>query len=150
MTFFWKIPSWLFYLTPVEIGVIFSYSMSVALFESVFWLAVLLVVSFVLPSRLLRDNFVARAGWFIITFLGVLALYLVPKLTITGIVEYFYEWFLLALAVALLVTVLSTKLSFMRIIIIGLSERMTVLLLIYLPLSAISLLVILFRFIFSG
>jgi hypothetical protein len=150
VTFFWKIPSWLFYLTPGEIGVIFSYSMSVAFFESAFWLAVLLAVSFVLPSGLFRDHFVERAGWFITIFLGSLAVYLVPKLAIQASVKYFYQWFLLAFASALLLTALSTRLSFMQKMILALSERITVFLLLYLPLSAISLLFILFRFIFPG
>jgi hypothetical protein len=150
LTFFWKIPSWLFYLTPGEIGVLFAYAMTTAMLESLFWLAWLALASFVLPARILRNEFVARSGWFSLTFFVMLMIYLIPALELQQNVRASISWVAIAFSAALLTTFFLGRLPIMSNLILALAERASVMLYIYLPLSLVCFLIVLIRLLVVG
>jgi hypothetical protein len=55
--FFWYLPSWLRYLTSLDILAIASYTFAISLIESVLLLLGLLVLAALLPGKLLRQHF---------------------------------------------------------------------------------------------
>ena len=150
---FWKLPSWFLYLYPGEILAIFAYAMTTALVESVFACVLVVLVSILLPPRLFRDEFRVRGFWFVVglhlLFLGYggwwLAyvssgydLYMIPVTV----------WLALGLLMTCLLVLLSMHIRIMASIAQWLSDRLSIFLYIQIPVSALSLLVVLFRNIF--
>ena len=74
--FLWKLSAWLLFLNIGEIFTIFSYSMMTNLLESLLVLLLLLVISALLPARLLRDDFIVRGTILAIGLIGSLMAYL--------------------------------------------------------------------------
>lgn len=62
LMFFNFLPGWILYLGAWSIVGIFAYSQIFALLESLVCLFVMLLLAFVLPSRLLRQRFAAKAA----------------------------------------------------------------------------------------
>jgi len=62
LAFFWKVPSWLYFLNLGEIVSILAYVLSSTLLESVIILLVFLLASLVLPVGWLRSKFVVRGS----------------------------------------------------------------------------------------
>ena len=60
--FLWKLSAWLMILNLGEILTIFSYGMVVNFVESLLVLLALLGLSFLLPSAVLRDDFIVRGS----------------------------------------------------------------------------------------
>ena len=58
--FLWKLSAWLLLLNLGEVLTIFSYAMTANFLESLIILALLLATSALLPARFLRDDFVVR------------------------------------------------------------------------------------------
>jgi heme exporter protein D len=58
--FFWKLPSWLDFLNMLEIGIVFSYVLTTNFVESLIVLIVLIVLCVILPRKWFLDLFVAR------------------------------------------------------------------------------------------
>lgn len=58
--FFWKLPSWLDFLNMSEIGTVFSYVLATNLIESLLVLCAIVVLCVILPKKWFLDLFVAR------------------------------------------------------------------------------------------
>jgi hypothetical protein len=75
VAFLWKLSAWLLILNLAEIFTIFSYAMFINLVESLIVLFILLLVSALLPPRILRDHFVVRGTILALGFIGSLMAY---------------------------------------------------------------------------
>ncbi len=143
--FFWKLPSWLFFLNTGEILIAFAYSLATNLIESLAVLCAPLVLSVALPKGWFYDRFVARGAALALSGLGYM-MYIAfqfktnadyPSLNLKA-------WTLvLALGLILIIVYLAGRLSLLRKVIEFLADRAIILLYISLPLSLISLVVIL-------
>lgn len=70
--FLWKLSAWLLILNIKEILTIFSYSMAVNLLESLIVLLLILTACALLPSRILREDFVVRGTILAVGLIGSL------------------------------------------------------------------------------
>jgi hypothetical protein len=147
----WKLPSWLKFLTPGEIGAIFFYAMLTAFIESLLVLGFLVLLCFLLPSAF-RDHFVVRGTW----LATGLALAILGNGIWRGLTRFTYLevslvlWSLVSLVVIVILTVLSTRVRMMARAAAWVSDRLIIFLYVLIPLSILSMLVVLVRNVFSG
>jgi hypothetical protein len=136
------------YLTVKEIVIIFSYSMSVDFFESLMVLGGLLFLYLLSPKALLKDNFAVRGAWIAIIYLGMLMIYFFPPLDTKQYIRDPLLWIGITFFVALVFTVFISRLIFMKKIVLLLLDRMPAFLVIYIPVSIVSLLIIVIYLLF--
>src|SRR5689334_3177095 len=140
----WKLPSWLNYLTPGEITAVFFYAILTATVESILICLALLVLSFLLPSRIFRDQFIVRGTWLALGLAGSI----LGNGIWRGMTRFTYAevslvaWSIVSLFLILLVTFLAGKFPWMGRIATGISDRFVIFLYILIPLSILSLLVV--------
>ena len=148
MRFFWRLPSLLNYSTAGEIGVIFSYLMSVNLFESITVAFMPVLLSLILPQKWFFDRFITKGVLLVSLGLGYM-MYVASHINTDEPFPYtLFRW---APFVFLLVFVLVfplDRITFLTKILEELSDRFEVFLFISLPVSAVSFLVVLVRNIF--
>jgi hypothetical protein len=143
----WKLPSWLNFLTAGEITAIFFYAMLTAFVESLLVCGLLLFPCLVLPAPVFRDQFVVRGTWLA---LGVTASILGHGIW-RGATRFTYGeislalWTLATLILIVLLAFLSTKIRFMTLAAVWIADRLLVFLFILVPLSILSLLVVVVR-----
>ncbi len=146
IVFLWQVPAWLYYLNLGEILSIFAYRLFASFIESLIFLCIILIVTMILPPKWLKDSFTVRAATATICVLGAIMLYanqsLVAALTIPGRL---YYWIFGSILLAILIGFFSTKIKPAASFLTWLSDSMTIFLYILMPLSAISLIVILIR-----
>jgi len=138
----WKIPSWLYLMSPSEIVASLAYSFNEVFWESLFMLGLLLLACMILPARFLRHAFVVRASW-------------AAFVIITSIIAYFYIslhmrlpfwiWTTGTLSLAGTLGFLSTRWSWLSRLAVGVSDKLTIFLYVHVPLSLLAILLILFR-----
>ena len=144
---FWKLPSWLNFLTTGEIGIVIAYSLANALMESIVVLAVVLILSFILPSNLLRSKFILRGSILVYLSTFWVALF---DITFTWFVPSAREVLSFATASILisgLLLILLRKVTFIGRFIVSFGDRLVVFLYIWLPLGITGFLVVLTRLI---
>jgi hypothetical protein len=143
--FFWKLPTWRIILTPWEILGVLAFLLATNLAESLGVLCIPVVLALILPRGWFGDVFVARGASLMMTglaymmFLGDQLKYqgAFPSLTLQ-------PWLLsLPLGVIALMVYLSGRIGWVRRIAESLADRATIFLYVMLPLSIISLFVIL-------
>lgn len=142
MTFFYTLPSWMKYLTTKEILIIFAYAMSVDLLESILVLAGILVLYYLLPKSLLKEDFRIHGTWLAISGLGLLMLYFLPSPDIKQWIGSPWWWVVITLIVTVLITIFFSRLPFTRKFALFFQDRMPAFLAIFIPISIVSLLVI--------
>ena len=145
--FLWKAPSWLFFLSSGEILIVLAYSLATNLAESLVVLCAPLVLALALPKKWFSDVFVARGASLAIGGLGYM-MFLAdqfknksayPALSLQA-------WTVaLALLGILLFVYLSGRLAVLRQILEFVADRATIFVYVLIPLSVLSLLVVLFR-----
>jgi len=151
LTSFWKVPSWLFYLSLDEILAIYAYSFVVDFFESVLVLLGLILVGFVLPSRWWNDRFISMGMIWLIVIEGsiMLRLYEIRSPELWDVfVHQQGTWWAYTVALGLLLSLVVARVGWLQSGLVSLSDRLVVFLYIYMPLTVISILVVLFRNIF--
>jgi len=145
ITFFWKVPSWLYFLSLEEIAGILSYTFASSLLECTIILFIFLFASLVLPSKWLYNKFAVRGSLMVyaLTFWVVLfTLNSLIQLPTTGDVITFSIGVLLTSVLAM---ILADRISVVQRLIITVGNRLTVFLYLWLPLSLIAILVIVLR-----
>ena len=152
VSWFWKLPSWLNFLTAGEITAVFFYAMLTAFVESLLVLGLMVLLCLFLPPRVLRDEFVVRGTWLAIGLtLAVLGHAVWRGLTrFTYIEVSLIVWSAAGLAISVLLTALSTRVRFMARAAEWLSDQLTVFLYIFVPLSVLAILVVFVRNAFPG
>jgi hypothetical protein len=148
-TSFYKLPSWMFYLTISQILSVYAYSLSMDLVESILALAgVLFLESTLFLALRKRDEFQSRSILVVlvvlISFMLRLALFQTFE-DIEGFLSGELIWWAITLPLGMLLAVFAPKSRKVRNILEGIAEHTTVFLYIYLPLSFISLIVVIAR-----
>lgn len=148
ISFFNYLPGWMLYLDGWTIAGVFAYSQVFTLFESLLALGLLVLVAALLPRRLFRERFVAQG---VAAFL--LAAACAAALHFTGTIPLWPSKRLIFGAAAYLLGVAAAGLAlhkFTRIkaLIESLVDRLVVLVYLYLPLVAVSAVIILVRNVF--
>jgi len=145
---FWKLPSWMFVLDIWEIFSVYAYAFVVAFLESIVVLSILLLVGVVLPARWWKDRFISMGIIWLVVVEGSIMLRLyeirVPALWN----EFVYgqgPWWAYTLALALLLSLMVSRVTWLQKGLELLAERMLIFLYIYLPLTVISFVVVVFR-----
>lgn len=144
--FFERLTGWLYYLNIWEILSIFAYTQLFAFVESLAVVTGIVLLALVLPSRLFRETFVPTgtaivlltALWAMVAQFNDSTLRELPMRMLA-------VWFMLYLATIVVAWFLLYRSPRLRRAVQTLAERMSVLLYLYIPLSALSLLVILWR-----
>jgi len=146
--FLWQYPSWLYYLNKQEILAIFAYRIAESFIETLFVLGILLLVSIILPPRFLRDVFNVRGTAFIVFMLGSIILFWNRFLDRDpGVVmaDYLRIWTAAAVLLSVAISYASAKIKVVSSFLIWLSDRMIIFLFILIPMSLISLVVVVIR-----
>jgi len=143
---FWKLPNWDYFLTIGEIGANFAYSMALNLFENLALLLLPFALSLALPKPWFRDAFSSTASLVAISF-WLYLLYIASVLNAQNDV-YPVQLIRVAPAVCLLLvagSMLVGRMPAVRRILGDLAERATIFSYIFLPISLISLVVVIIR-----
>lgn len=148
LTSFWKVPSWLFYMSVGEILSIYAYAFVLAFAECMFILFLLISISFVLPRNWWKDIFssIGVVWMLVIESTVMLRLYTIRQPTQWA--EFVYDqgpmWGY-AVGIGLMVSILVLRFSWLQNVIHGFAKRMVPFLYVYLPISVISLIVVFVR-----
>lgn len=147
-TSFWKLPSWLFFLQVGEIVSIYAYAFVVNFLESVLLLFIALVPAFFLPRRWWTEAFIPKGFALILIVLGSallhISLYRTPDTRAIFINSQFI-WWIVTVLIAVLLTWLAGRIPWIRSGLESLADRFIIFLYIYLPFTAIGLLIVLAR-----
>ena len=146
--YFWRLSNWLNFSTLGQVGGIYVYTVAVNFIESLLILLVLLALSVILPSKWFSEEFVVKGSTLTLLTLGGLMVFnqtlfedilhpsvLLPKLLAFGAVTAFLMF-------------LFGRIGFLKKTMEEIANRMTVFLYIWMPITAISILVLLVRNIF--
>jgi hypothetical protein len=143
--FFWSLPSWLYFMTAPELLAIFAYSMVVNFLESLFVLLLPVCLSLALPVKWFRDQFVARGASLVALILTFLIFY---SRLVAGLEDLppGLGWIMLGVvAAAVLVVFVFGRVGILCRAVEEISDRAVIFLYIFLPLSGISLLIVVIR-----
>ncbi len=147
--FFWKLSSWSAFLRMDEIFIIFAYSISVNFIESLLVFSLLVGVSLLLPKKWFHDQFVARGTALVLLGLG----YLMYIASLLQQKADFPRTFILrssipVLAAIVLLVYFSAKVGFVRTLLEEIANRAVIFLYITLPVSIISVIIVILRNLF--
>jgi len=146
--FVWRLPSWLHYLTVGEIFGILSYMLVTAFFESLLLVGLLLGLCALLP-RQFRDTFLVRGtGIALGFFLGILAFMIVYERTGSTYLVTIPYWTIASPALATLLGWLFPRTRLLASFAAWTSDRLLVFLYLFLPLTALGLIVVVVRNLF--
>jgi len=146
-----RLPGWRVFLTPWEILGILDFSLTTALLESLLVLCLPMIVAVCLPRPWFGDSFVARGGALVAAVLAYMMFLdiqfkhemLYPALPLSG-------WVLVLPLVLIVPLVLAAgRITALRRAVEALAERATIFLYIMLPLSGISVILLLARSLIS-
>lgn len=147
VAFFWKVPSWRYFLSSGEIVVVLAYILASKLLESLLILMVFLLASFVLPSGWLSDKFVVRCSIVIFAFTFWVTLFdrnsLAQVPTNRDVLSFVFG-FPLTAGLGIL---LADRMPLVRRFMAFVSDQLIVFLYIWLPLSLIGILIVFLRII---
>lgn len=143
--FFWRLTSWLYFSSVGEIAVIFFYMMAVNLIESVLVIFVPIALSVVLPEKWFVERFVTKGTLLISLSLGYL-MYFDSRLYYQAPfpLDLVHQTPIIIAALLALVFLIDWT-GILDKILIDLSDRMIIFLYISIPVSLISVLVIIVR-----
>lgn len=141
---------WLQFLNLEEILAIFCYAMLADLVESLIILSVLLGICLLLPSRFLRDMFIVRGTLIMVCILGSMLVFLNYFTDLNAYMITALLWTAATVLVTVLVAVFTVRLNFVVKAATWLSDSMIIFLYIFMPITVLSLLVVLVRNIVLG
>ncbi len=151
-TSFYKLPSWLFYLSIGQILSVYAYAFSLDLVESIIALAGILLLEFTIFLALKnKEEFQARSIILATVLLGTSMLRLALFQSYEDINAFLSGeilWWAIAIPLGLFLAIFAPKIKFIRTILESFAERATVFVYIYIPLSIISIIVMFVRSIY--
>jgi hypothetical protein len=145
----WRMPSWLLFMTGGEILIAYAYAFVVNFLESLVCMAGLLSLSWILPARFFKDDFAPRASAIVLIVLGsaMIVGYTKQDLFIKLLDDWQVWWGLTAL-IALVGAWLAARVRMIGGLLENISDRTVLFLYLYLPLTFISILAVLWRNLF--
>jgi hypothetical protein len=147
---FYEVPSWIFYLSILNILVLVAYSLAFALFESLLLFAFTCLVSLCLPARIFKSKFAAQ-GSLLVSLVCLAAvstqrrLGWLAALKSWQIVAYPIIFVFLLFAMAILASWIFERFPRLARLVKGLVDRFTVFTYLYVPVSLMSLAVVILR-----
>ena len=148
---FWKIPSWLHFLQLNEIFAVYAYSFLVNFAESVLLTLGLVMLGFFLAGNLWKDGFLAASVVMLVVVIGSAILHMRtyedPNLRVRFI-DTQKLWWLVTLVLAFVASFISARIAWLRRVIENLADRFVVFLYIYIPLTVLSLGIVIVRIVF--
>ena len=148
---FWKVPSWLFFLNISEILSVYAYSIVIDFAESLTLLFLVLLVGMLLPRRWWNAKFTTMGAVWIAVLMGSIMIRLYTNRTPDGWEEFIYTqwaWWGPSLLLGLTLSFIFSHVSWLRKWLENLVDRLIVFLYLYLPLTVLSVIVVLARIIF--
>lgn len=143
--FLQKLPSWLFYLRPGGTFANYSHAVVFNLLEVLVFVGTILLINILLPAKLFRHRFVARASLFSILILGCL-IYLALAIGESKTSQFpleLFGWALLVVPAILVLAILLPSNDRIRKIIEGFADRLVIFLYVLLPVTVVGLLIFL-------
>jgi hypothetical protein len=148
LRFFWRLSSWFYFSSLGEIAVIFNYMIAVNFFESLFVLIAPVIMSLFLPSRWFYNNFTAKGSLLVVLGLGYFMYFDNHLNSQTPFpLDLVYITPIIGGAILVIVFLLGS-LQFINKILYEVTNRLIIFLYISIPVSILSLLVVLIRNIF--
>ena len=150
-TSFWKFPSWLYYLKLGEILSIYAYSFVINFGESVVLISLMILVGIILPRRWWNAQFKSEGVLWIFILMGTIMIRLYTNRAPDDWEEFLYGqriWWTYALLLGLVLSFLFSRIVVLRKGLELLADRLVVFLYIYLPLTVVSLVVVVARNLF--
>jgi len=143
--FFWRLPSWFLFSNLSDLASIFAYMIVVNLMESLLVLVAPLLLNMVLPRAWFYDRFTTRSVSLVLVGLGYL-IYLDDHLQAElPFPIAMVRWIPAVMVVILVLVYLLDRFNIIRRLLDGIANRALIFLYISIPISVISLLVILIR-----
>ncbi len=143
--FFWRIPSLINYSTTSELGVIFSYLITVNLIESIAVVLMPVILGLILPQKWFLERFVTKSVLLVSMGLGYM-MYVASHINTNEPFPYtLFPWMPVVFPLILALVFLLDQIIFLRKILEDISDRFVVFLFISLPVSVVCILVVLFR-----
>jgi len=145
---FWKIPSWMFYLRLDEIFAVYAYSFIVNFIESALLTLGLVFLGFIFSGNLWKDGFIsASVISLIIAVVSALLhmrLFDDPNLRV-GFIESQVRWWSSAVLIAFVASIAFARVPWLKRFSENLADRFVVFLYLYIPLTILSLGIVIFR-----
>jgi len=143
--FFWKYPSWLYFLNIGEILTVLAYSLATNFFESLLVLLVPVALAVILPKKWFSEAFVARGIALVLPGLSYM-IYLAYQFE--SKIDYPTEalnWAPVILVATLLLVFIVGRVAFLRKPLEFFADRATIFIYLTIPLSLLSVLVVIIR-----
>jgi len=145
---FWKVPSWIYFLRLNEIFSVYAYSFIVNFLESILLTLGLVLLGYFLSGNLWKDGFLAGSVVMLIVIVGSalvhMRIYDDPNLRVSFISSQL-RWWLVTFGIAFGASFISVRVAWLRRSLETLADRFTVFLYIYLPLTVLSLAIVIAR-----
>ena len=147
---FYEVPSWLYYLNLSDILVLVAYILLFALIESILLLGFVILLSICLPNRVFKNKFIAQ-GSMVVGTVCVAAVSVQRRL---GLLNELKSWQIIVFPLVFVFFVFIVAAFFAKLLdhytklqslLQGLVDRVTVFTYFYVPLSVLSLFVVIFR-----
>lgn len=147
--FAFKVPAWLMFQSLGEIFSNLAYGLVVNFLESLLILSFLLIISILLPAPFFKDNFTARGTWAVAVVLVSMWAFLKNHASVgPDFNQYIYLWTWITLGLSVLAAFLSGRIAFLKTAAFWFADRVVILLFLFVPASALSLLALIVRNIF--
>jgi hypothetical protein len=143
--FFWKYPSWLYFLNIGEILTVLAYSLATNFFESLLVLAAPVALAVVLPKKWFYDVFVARGLALVLPILGYMMYIAFQFESKLDYPTEILNWAPVILGATLLLIFVVGKVGFLHKALEIFADRATIFIYLSIPLSIISILVVAIR-----
>jgi hypothetical protein len=148
---FWKVPSWLFFLRLSDILSVYAYSFVIDFSESVLLLVAALLVGVLLPWRWWNTEFTAKGVLWILVLMGSVMLRLFTNRSPEGWEDFVHNqgiWWGVTLLLGIALNLLMSRIPILRQGLENLADRLIVFLYIYLPVTALSIVIVFARIVF--
>lgn len=148
---FWKVPSWMFFLKVGEILSVYAYSFAIDFAESILLLFTMLLIGILLPKNWWNDQFTSKGIVWISVLLGSIMLRLYTNRSPELWEEFVYNqwaWWGYTVLLGIVLSLLFSRVNWLRRGLEKLADRLVVFLYIYMPLTALSIIVVFARNIF--
>lgn len=148
---FWKVPSWLYFLRIGDILSVYAYAFVIDFAESLLLLGLMLSVGLLLPQSWWNAQFASKGVLWVTVLMGSAMVRLYTNRSPDSwesIVSGQRLWWGLTLLLALLLSLVVSYVPFLRRGLENLADRLVVFLYLYLPLTALALIVVFARVVF--
>lgn len=149
---FWKVPSWLFFLNIKEILSVYAYSFVIDFAESLTLFFLVLLVGMLLPRRWWNAQFTVMGVVWIVVLIVSIMIRLYTNRTPDGWDEFVHNqwaWWGPTMLLGLILSFVFSYASWLRKGLENIADRLIVFLYLYLPLTALSVIVVLARTVFE-